>query len=101
MYPGANPGEASKITCAIMYYVYAPKCKDNSVYVGYSKDLKSRIARHRNGKVKSTKSKLPVRLVYYEAYSSQQDARKREVLLKQHKPKNDLKAQIMYSINEG
>lgn len=66
-----------------MFYVYILKSlKDASLYTGYTNDLKRRFAEHNEGKSKSTKPKAPFKLVYYEAYSSQSDAKHREHMLK-------------------
>jgi len=66
-----------------MYYVYILKSeKDKNFYVGYSKDLKKRVKEHNDGKVPSTKKRIPFNLVYYEASLNQQDATHREKYLK-------------------
>ncbi|MGB0757505.1 MAG: GIY-YIG nuclease family protein, partial [Patescibacteria group bacterium] len=67
-----------------MYYVYAlQSLKVTSwVYIGRTGDLKKRIQRHQAGLVLSTKKYKPLRLVYYEAYSSKKDSTKREYDLK-------------------
>lgn len=66
-----------------MYYVYILKSnKDDSFYVGYTKELKNRIREHEIGKVISTKNRLPIKLVYYEACLNSKDATKREKYLK-------------------
>ena len=80
-----------------MYYVYVLKCANDDLYVGYSTDLKSRVSRHLSGKVRATKSKLPVKLIYYEAYSDKRDATRREKQLKMHRAKKDLLQQIKNS----
>lgn len=62
-----------------MHYVYVLySYKDKGLYTGFSSDLKLRIAQHQAGKVDSTKHRLPVELVYYEAYKDKRDATKRE-----------------------
>ncbi len=62
-----------------MFYVYVLKSKGNDrLYFGYSEDLKRRIAEHKAGKVYSTKHRLPIELVYYEAYKNKEDAQLRE-----------------------
>lgn len=62
-----------------MYYFYILKSeKDNEFYYGSTNDLKRRYAQHVAGKVKSTSYRLPVNLVYYEAYLSLSQARERE-----------------------
>ena len=66
-----------------MFFVYILQSKkNNEIYIGYTKDLLERFKKHNLGLVKSTKSKIPFRLAYYEAYSSRQDATHREQNLK-------------------
>ncbi|MFZ2521883.1 MAG: GIY-YIG nuclease family protein [Minisyncoccia bacterium] len=51
-----------------MFYVYILKSeKDNNLYTGYTNDLKRRLIEHNSGKSKSTKSRKPFELIYYEA----------------------------------
>lgn len=75
-----------------MYYVYALQSiiDKNWLYVGYSDDLKTRVKRHNQGKVKSTKSKKPLILVYYEAYRNKKDAAKREYELKNNNQQKEI-----------
>lgn len=62
-----------------MFYVYILKSiKDQRLYIGSSNNLKKRIIEHNKGKVFSTKYRLPLELRYYEAYSHEREARKRE-----------------------
>jgi putative endonuclease len=66
-----------------MFFVYVLKSlKDESTYVGYSKDLETRLIQHNNGETKSIKSKIPFEIVYYEAYKTQRAAIEREKHLK-------------------
>lgn len=66
-----------------MYYVYVLKSeKDEKLYTGYTNDLRRRFVEHTTGKSTSVRSRLPVNLVYYEAYLSQVDAVARESRLK-------------------
>lgn len=82
-----------------MYYVYVLKSKqDNKIYIGYSTDLKSRFNEHNLGKVKSTKSRIPFELVYYEAYKDKWDATKREYFLKTHQQRDLLKERLKHSL---
>ena len=55
---------------------------DGNFYVGFTSDLKNRIAEHQCGRVYSTKGRLPMELVYYEACRNRADATKREKYLK-------------------
>ncbi len=66
-----------------MFYVYILKSlKDNKTYIGSTTNLKLRLEQHNAGKVISTKPRLPMKLIYYEAYYSEKDARHREHNLK-------------------
>ena len=66
-----------------MFYVYVIKSKkDNQFYFGSTNNLNRRLDEHNAGLVFSTKSRGPFELVYYEAYKSESDARKREKNLK-------------------
>lgn len=65
-----------------MYYVYILHCADGKLYTGYSLDLKKRIKKHQKGFVISTKRRLPIKLIHYEAFIEQKDAKQRELYLK-------------------
>jgi len=84
-----------------MFYIYILRSKkDNKLYIGSTNNLKRRFAEHNNGKVFSTKSRLPFELIYYEAYKSENDARKRESNLKlRSKAFAQLKKRIQNSLN--
>lgn len=64
------------------YYVYALKCADNSIYIGYTNNLTRRIKEHKNRLNSWTKSRLPIVLIHAEAYKSKEDAVSREKKLK-------------------
>ena len=69
-----------------MYYVYLIQSTvNNSFYVGFTKDLKSRIHQHLSGKVRSTKAFRPYILRYFEAYDKKDIALKREKQLKKQR----------------
>lgn len=66
-----------------MYYTYVLRSKkDNKLYIGFTDDLKSRVNKHNKGLVISTKSRIPLELVYYEACLSEEKAVKREKYFK-------------------
>jgi putative endonuclease len=65
------------------YYVYVLLSeKDGLYYTGYTKDIVNRMLEHTNGKVSSTKLRLPMKLVYWEVCLNKQDATRREKYLK-------------------
>ena len=77
------------------YYVYVLRSlKDGKNYTGYTKNLKLRFEQHMTGKVESTKNRLPMKLIYFEACLNQQDATHREKYLKTHYGKMFLKNRL-------
>ena len=56
--------------------------KDSKLYIGFTNDLRRRLKEHNDKKNFSTRSRVPFDLVYYEAYQSEEDARRREQNLK-------------------
>jgi predicted GIY-YIG superfamily endonuclease len=49
-----------------MFYTYILQSnKDKQFYTGYTDDLQKRVKEHGDGKVASTKNRLPLKLVYY------------------------------------
>ncbi len=82
-----------------MYYAYIlQSLKDNKFYIGYSSDLKRRINEHKNGKVKSTKNRLPIKLICYEAYINKKEAENREKYLKSSDGKKDLRKRLTLTL---
>ncbi len=67
----------------MQYYAYMLRCADGTIYSGYTTNLERRTAVHNSGLgAKYTRSRLPVSLVYYEAFSTKQEAMKREAVFK-------------------
>lgn len=67
-----------------MNYVYILKCKDESLYTGWTTNLNNRIKTHNSGKgAKYTRARLPVELVYFEEFEDKIEAMKREYAIKQ------------------
>ncbi len=65
------------------FYTYVLRSlKDMNYYVGYTRNIMKRINEHNNGKVASTKNRIPLELVYWEGCLNQQDATAREKYLK-------------------
>lgn len=64
-------------------YVYILECKDNTLYTGWTNSLERRIKVHNEGKgAKYTRGRLPVKLVYFEEFSTKNEAMKREKEIK-------------------
>jgi len=80
-----------------MYYVYILKSiRDKHFYVGYTGNLKKRFEEHEQGKVISTMSRRPLKLVYYEACLNKYDATYREKYLKTAWGKRYIKNRIKF-----
>jgi len=75
-----------------MFYVYIIySSRHRQIYKGFTKDLKSRLKEHNCGRVKSTKSRKPWKLLYYESFVNEIDARREELFLKSGKGKERVK----------
>lgn len=62
-----------------MNYTYILECSDGTYYCGWTNNLEKRLAAHNAGKgAKYTKSRLPVRLIYFEEYETKEEAMSRE-----------------------
>ena len=67
------------------HYAYMLRCKDNSIYSGYTTNLEKRLETHNSGKgAKYTRNRLPVKLEYYEEFEDKREAMKREWQFKQY-----------------
>ncbi len=65
-------------------YTYMLACRDGSIYTGWTKDLEKRVAAHNAGKgAKYTRTRLPVHLIYAEAFPDKREAQSREWHIKQ------------------
>lgn len=79
--PGASAAYASDVAAA---YVYLMRCRDGSLYCGWTTDPDKREAAHNSGRGAAyTRSRRPVRLVYVERVAGKSAALKREWAIKQ------------------
>lgn len=66
-------------TSTMFFYVYVlESLKDKQRYIGYTKNLPRRLEEHRKGLSFSTKPRLPMKLIYFEGCTNQEDAMRRE-----------------------
>lgn len=66
-----------------MYFIYVLQSKiTNNLYIGYTENIKKRLAYHNSGKVLSTKPHRPYQLIYSEEHDSKQSALRREKQIK-------------------
>ncbi len=68
------------------YYLYIlQSLKDNKYYIGSTSDVEARLNFHNAGQQRSTKNRIPFRLVLFEQYESKATALKREKQIKKWK----------------
>lgn len=66
-----------------MNYTYILRCKDGSLYTGWTNNLEKRLSDHNAGKgARYTKSRRPVELAYFESFQTREEAMKREYAIK-------------------
>ena len=84
------------------YYVYIVECADGTLYTGYTTSIERRINEHNYStkSAKYTRSRRPVKLKYFESFSTVSLALKREYAIKKlsRKKKEEL---ITSSHNPG
>lgn len=65
------------------YYVYTLlSIKDHKFYTGFTSDLRNRLSQHARGEVRSTTNRRPLKLIHYEYFVNEKDAKVREIFLK-------------------
>ena len=58
-----------------MYYIYFLFSeKDKGIYIGRTNNIKRRFQEHQSGKVQSTKSRRPLKLLGYEICENEQES---------------------------
>lgn len=64
-------------------YTYMVRCGDGTLYTGWTNQLEKRVKAHNEGcGAKYTRSRRPVKLVYFEAFESKEEAMRREFFIK-------------------
>ena len=82
-----------------MFYVYVLKSLvNNRYYFGHTNDINSRLRKHNNGDVRSTRKFRPWMLLGFEVYEKRNDARWREHELKNHVTKRN---KLIKSLEKG
>lgn len=67
----------------IMFYVYVLKCKDGSLYTGYTNNVEKRLIMHINGKAsRYTRNRLPIELVARWEFKTKSEAMRHEIIFK-------------------
>ena len=75
-----------------MNYVYMLRCRDGSLYTGWTNDLEKRLKAHNSGSAsKYTRTRLPAELVYFEEWEGKEAAMSREWHIKRLSREEKLK----------
>ncbi len=83
------------------HYTYILRSiKDGLFYIGSTNDLKRRILEHQRGANISTAKRLPLELIFYEAYPTKEDAERREKYFKTSKGKTTLHQMLKSFLNQ-
>ena len=64
-------------------FTYILKCSDGSLYAGFTTDLEKRLKAHNSGKgAKYTRGRLPVEYVFFQEFSTKEEAMQYEAKIK-------------------
>jgi putative endonuclease len=75
--------------------------KDKKLYIGYTpSDVYSRFQKHVDGLVPSTRVRRPLQLIYFEVYTHQDDATRREKYFKTTPGKRAIKHMLRKTLTE-
>ncbi|MDR3642115.1 MAG: GIY-YIG nuclease family protein [Candidatus Doudnabacteria bacterium] len=83
-----------------MFYVYILRNLKGRLYIGYTTDLRQRFRQHNDGLSIATKPYRPWKLLFYEAYISTKDAKRREMYLKTAKGRTTIKTMLTDSLTK-
>jgi len=77
-----------------MHYVYVLQSKNKSLYIGYTNNIRRRILEHNRQENFSTKPYAPWKLIFFEGYLEENDAKRREKYLKTNQGSRLLKRML-------
>ena len=85
-----------------MNYTYILQCSDGTLYTGWTNHLTTRVRTHNAGRgAKYTRSRTPVRLVYFETLATREEAMHREREIKRMTRTQKLQLIASKGISEG
>lgn len=83
------------------YYVYILfSSKDSGFYIGFTTNLKQRLSTHAKGEVTATKFRRPLKLIHYEYFINEDDAKAREEFLKSGFGRKQMKEALKRTLKE-
>ena len=75
-----------------MYFIYIlQSLKDQRTYVGYTDNVERRFIQHNSGYVRSTKHRIPFKLLFTENFLTSAEVKKRELYWKSGAGRRKLK----------
>ncbi|HLD01956.1 MAG TPA: GIY-YIG nuclease family protein [Patescibacteria group bacterium] len=74
--------ETSDVSTPRFYTYILYSLSDKGFYIGFTTNLKLRLTKHAKGEVTATKFRRPLKLIHYEYFVNERDARAREEFLK-------------------
>ncbi|MBI2099300.1 GIY-YIG nuclease family protein [Candidatus Uhrbacteria bacterium] len=83
-----------------MAFTYILLTVKGKYYIGSAENLEKRIKQHENGEVMSTKSALPIMLVYKEYFHNRAEAQKKEYKIKSWKSRRLIESLIKKTKSE-
>ncbi len=83
-------------------FAYLVECADGSYYAGWTTDLSVRLAAHNDGiGARYTRSRLPVRLVYWQEFADKQAAMRQEAAIKKMTRKQKKQMVDSFTLSAG
>ena len=80
------------------FYVYILESdRDGTYYIGSTRDIGERLARHNEGRSRYTKSKVPWKLIFAEEHPDRSSALKREREIKSKKDRSYIETLVRTS----
>ena len=71
------------------HYFYILNCNNDTRYYGQTNNLIKRFNEHLKGRVKSTRNKQPIELIYYQEFNFRSEAFRREMQFKNGKTRKE------------
>ncbi len=67
----------------MQHFFYLARCKDSSLYAGYTINIQEREKKHNLGQgAKYTAGRRPIKIIYWESFKTQKKAMQREIQVK-------------------
>jgi predicted GIY-YIG superfamily endonuclease len=71
------------LEAAMTFWVYVLRCADGSYYTGHADNIEKRVAEHQDGDIPGyTSTRLPVNLVFQQAFPTREEALAAELRIK-------------------